>query len=164
VVNPIVNLPCWRLHVDASHFWWDIRPRKRIEGGRAVFDVTLPKPLGLTPKNFPNRPGVGIAKIKEGAGVPLRKFRVGNGGFSENIPELNGALNGTIIWLVDLPASHVWLPEGRSWIRHEILATLTLNLGAIRGQVAIRNLGVQTSVTPLLQCGVMCATNYYQLL
>ena len=40
--------------------------RKRIEGGRAIFDVTIPKPLGITPKEFPNRPGVGIAGIKEG--------------------------------------------------------------------------------------------------
>ena len=42
--------------------------RKRISGGRAIFDVQLLKPLGLTPRNFPNRPGVGIAKIKEGRG------------------------------------------------------------------------------------------------
>lgn len=48
-----------------------------------MFDVTLLKPLGLTPKNFPNRPGVGIAKIKEGAGCltqveeELRQFLTG---------------------------------------------------------------------------------------
>eukprot|EP00439_Symbiodinium_sp_Y106_P059174 s3973_g8.t1 len=36
---------------------------KMIEGERAVFDVTIPKPLGLVPANFPNRPGVGVAKI-----------------------------------------------------------------------------------------------------
>eukprot|EP00439_Symbiodinium_sp_Y106_P047830 s477_g6.t1 len=44
---------------------WNSRV-KRIEGGRAIFDVTIPKPLGITPKEFPNRPGVGIAGIKEG--------------------------------------------------------------------------------------------------
>uniref|UniRef100_A0A7S4QPE4 PDZ domain-containing protein n=1 Tax=Alexandrium monilatum TaxID=311494 RepID=A0A7S4QPE4_9DINO len=37
---------------------------KRIQDYRAVFDVTIPKPLGVTPKNFQNRPGVGIAQIK----------------------------------------------------------------------------------------------------
>eukprot|EP00434_Breviolum_minutum_P019517 symbB.v1.2.017215.t1/scaffold1333.1/size124786/1 len=31
---------------------------KMIEGQRALFDVTIPKPLGLVPANFPNRPGV----------------------------------------------------------------------------------------------------------
>jgi len=36
---------------------------KMIEGQRALFDVTIPKPLGLVPANFPNRPGVGVAKI-----------------------------------------------------------------------------------------------------
>jgi len=36
---------------------------KFIEGDRAVFDVTIPKPLGLIPADFPNRPGVGVAKI-----------------------------------------------------------------------------------------------------
>ncbi|CAK9047022.1 Uncharacterized protein SCF082_LOCUS26400 [Durusdinium trenchii] len=49
---------------------------KRIEGGRAVFDVTLLKPLGLTPKNFPNRPGVGIAKIKEGGNTEFWNKKV----------------------------------------------------------------------------------------
>jgi len=38
---------------------------KFIEGERAIFEVTIPKPLGLIPKNFPNRPGVGVAKINE---------------------------------------------------------------------------------------------------
>jgi len=37
---------------------------KRIQDYRAVFDVTIPKPLGVTPRNFQNRPGVGIAQIK----------------------------------------------------------------------------------------------------
>ncbi|CAJ1419672.1 unnamed protein product [Effrenium voratum] len=50
--------------------------RKRIEGGRAVFDVTLPKPLGITPRNFPNRPGVGIAGIKPGATPDLYNKKV----------------------------------------------------------------------------------------
>jgi len=49
---------------------WNSRV-KRIEGGRAVFDVTLPKPLGLTPRNFPNRPGVGVAKINPGGNTDL---------------------------------------------------------------------------------------------
>ncbi|CAK0792095.1 unnamed protein product, partial [Prorocentrum cordatum] len=34
-----------------------------VKGERAVFTVTIPKPLGLTPADFPNRPGVGVAKI-----------------------------------------------------------------------------------------------------
>jgi len=37
---------------------------RRIEGNRAVFDVTIPKPLGLVPRDFPNRSGVGVASIK----------------------------------------------------------------------------------------------------
>jgi len=49
---------------------WNSRV-KRIEGGRAIFDVTIPKPLGITPKEFPNRPGVGIAGIKEGGNTDL---------------------------------------------------------------------------------------------
>jgi len=36
---------------------------KMVEGDRAVFDVVIPKPLGLIPANFPNRPGVGVARI-----------------------------------------------------------------------------------------------------
>lgn len=42
---------------------WNRRVR-RIEGGRAIFDVTITKPLGLVPQAFGNRPGVGVAKIK----------------------------------------------------------------------------------------------------
>jgi len=37
---------------------------KRIEGGCATFEVTIPKPLALVPRDFPNRPGVGVAQIK----------------------------------------------------------------------------------------------------
>ena len=37
-------------------------------------------------------------------------------------------------------------------------------MGVIRGQVAIRNLGVQTGVAPLLQHGVMRAADDYHLL
>ena len=50
--------------------------RKRIEGGRAIFDVTIPKPLGVTPKDFPNRPGVGIAGIKKGGEFEKHKKRL----------------------------------------------------------------------------------------
>ncbi|CAE7246329.1 unnamed protein product [Symbiodinium sp. CCMP2592] len=49
---------------------WNSRV-KRIEGGRAIFDVTITKPLGITPKEFPNRPGVGIAGIKTGGNTDL---------------------------------------------------------------------------------------------
>ena len=67
--------------------------RKRIEGGRAIFDVTITKPLGITPKEFPNRPGVGIAGIKEGLlGVSseyigvLWQRRLFPAGPSQNLP------------------------------------------------------------------------------
>lgn len=49
---------------------------KRIEGYRAVFDVVIPKPLGVIPKNFTNRPGVGIAQIKEGGNCEALNERV----------------------------------------------------------------------------------------
>lgn len=49
---------------------------KMVEGNRAVFDVTIPKPLGLIPKDFPNRPGVGIAKINEGGNTELLNQKV----------------------------------------------------------------------------------------
>lgn len=49
---------------------------KFIEGERAVFDVTIPKPLGLIPKDFPNRPGVGVAKITPGSNTDLLNRRV----------------------------------------------------------------------------------------
>lgn len=42
-----------------------IKRVKIIEGDRAVFDVTIPLPLGLVPRDFPNRPGVGVAKINK---------------------------------------------------------------------------------------------------
>lgn len=64
-----------RVQRNATVQQWNARV-KRIEGGRAVFDVTLSKPLGLTPKNFPNRPGVGIAKIKEGGNTDLWNKKV----------------------------------------------------------------------------------------
>uniref|UniRef100_A0A7S4RJZ7 PDZ domain-containing protein n=1 Tax=Alexandrium monilatum TaxID=311494 RepID=A0A7S4RJZ7_9DINO len=49
---------------------------RTIEGQRAVFDVTIPKPLGLVPANFPNRPGVGIAKINEDGNADKLNRRV----------------------------------------------------------------------------------------
>lgn len=49
---------------------------KRIEGNRAVFDVTIAKPLGIVPQAFPTRPGVGIAKIKEGGNADLLNNKV----------------------------------------------------------------------------------------
>eukprot|EP00440_Ansanella_granifera_P032542 gb/GFBE01035308.1/.p1 GENE.gb/GFBE01035308.1/~~gb/GFBE01035308.1/.p1 ORF type:complete len:310 (+),score=70.11 gb/GFBE01035308.1/:1-930(+) len=49
---------------------------KMIEGERAVFDVTIPKPLGLIPANFPNRPGVGVAKINEGGNTDTLNRKV----------------------------------------------------------------------------------------
>mmetsp|Transcript_66785 Transcript_66785/g.118210 ORF Transcript_66785/g.118210 Transcript_66785/m.118210 type:complete len:300 (+) Transcript_66785:40-939(+) len=49
---------------------------KRIQGGRALFDVTIQKPLGLVPKNFPKRPGVGVAKINDGGNTDLHNREV----------------------------------------------------------------------------------------
>eukprot|EP00933_Yihiella_yeosuensis_P083193 TRINITY_DN97372_c0_g1_i1.p1 TRINITY_DN97372_c0_g1~~TRINITY_DN97372_c0_g1_i1.p1 ORF type:complete len:311 (-),score=52.35 TRINITY_DN97372_c0_g1_i1:388-1320(-) len=49
---------------------------KRIQGDRAVFDVTIPKPLGLNPANFPNRPGVGVAKITPGGNTDILNRKV----------------------------------------------------------------------------------------
>jgi len=34
----------------------------------ATFDVSVPKPLGAELQKFPNRPGVGIAQVKDGGG------------------------------------------------------------------------------------------------
>lgn len=42
--------------------FWTTRV-KFLEGDRAIFDVTIPKPLGLIPQDYPNRPGVGVSKI-----------------------------------------------------------------------------------------------------
>eukprot|EP00931_Biecheleriopsis_adriatica_P006579 TRINITY_DN107967_c0_g1_i1.p1 TRINITY_DN107967_c0_g1~~TRINITY_DN107967_c0_g1_i1.p1 ORF type:complete len:325 (-),score=59.66 TRINITY_DN107967_c0_g1_i1:119-1093(-) len=49
---------------------------KMIEGNRAVFDVTIPKPLGLIPKDFPNRPGVGVAKITKDGNTDKMNLKV----------------------------------------------------------------------------------------
>lgn len=49
---------------------------KFVEGDRAVFDVTIPKPLGLIPADFPNRPGVGVAKITPDGNTDLLNKRV----------------------------------------------------------------------------------------
>lgn len=58
---------------------WNGRVR-RIEGDRAVFDVEIPKPLGLVPRDFPNRPGVGVASIKaEGNTAKLNEDVLVNG-------------------------------------------------------------------------------------
>lgn len=54
---------------------WNARVR-RIEGERAVFEVTIPKPLGLVPADFPNRPGVGVAKITPGGNTDNANRRV----------------------------------------------------------------------------------------
>eukprot|EP00931_Biecheleriopsis_adriatica_P074896 TRINITY_DN48872_c0_g1_i1.p1 TRINITY_DN48872_c0_g1~~TRINITY_DN48872_c0_g1_i1.p1 ORF type:complete len:339 (+),score=64.52 TRINITY_DN48872_c0_g1_i1:87-1019(+) len=66
---------CKSLARRANVAQWKQRVR-RIEGSRAIFDVTIPKPLGLVPKNFPNRPGVGVAKIKEDGNTDLLNKRV----------------------------------------------------------------------------------------
>lgn len=47
-----------------------------IEGERAIFEVTIPKPLGLIPRDFPNRPGVGVAKINEDGNTDKLNKRV----------------------------------------------------------------------------------------
>lgn len=49
---------------------------KLVEGNRAVFDVTIPKPLGLVPADFPTRPGVGVARIKEDGNTDQLNRRV----------------------------------------------------------------------------------------
>lgn len=49
---------------------------KRIEDFRAVFDVVIEKPLGLVPRDFPNRPGVGIAKINKDGNTDKLNRRV----------------------------------------------------------------------------------------
>jgi len=41
-----------------------------------LFDVTIPKPLGVIPKNFPKRPGVGIASIKPDGNTSLHNDQV----------------------------------------------------------------------------------------
>mmetsp|Transcript_80122 Transcript_80122/g.158732 ORF Transcript_80122/g.158732 Transcript_80122/m.158732 type:complete len:353 (+) Transcript_80122:72-1130(+) len=48
----------------------------RIEGERAVFEVTIPKPLGFKPANFPNRPGVGVAKVFEEGNTDERNRKI----------------------------------------------------------------------------------------
>lgn len=73
---------------------------KMIEGDRAVFDVTIPKPLGIVPRDFPLRPGVGIAKINAGGNTDLLNEKVIlNGG--EGMWVLEGdevvAVNGTTV-------------------------------------------------------------------
>jgi len=73
---------------------------KMIEGQRAVFDVTIPKPLGLVPKDYPNRPGVGIAKINEDGNTDkLNKKVILEGG--EGMWVLEGdeviAVNGEVV-------------------------------------------------------------------
>lgn len=49
---------------------------KMVAGERAVFDVTIPKPLGLIPKDFPNRPGVGVAKVTPGGNTDILNHKV----------------------------------------------------------------------------------------
>eukprot|EP00929_Paragymnodinium_shiwhaense_P008659 TRINITY_DN112625_c0_g1_i1.p1 TRINITY_DN112625_c0_g1~~TRINITY_DN112625_c0_g1_i1.p1 ORF type:complete len:354 (+),score=93.81 TRINITY_DN112625_c0_g1_i1:92-1153(+) len=59
----------------ATRAEWNQRV-KRIEGNRAVFEVSIPKPLGLIPQNFGKRPGVGIAKIKDEGNTYKHNWRI----------------------------------------------------------------------------------------
>jgi len=49
---------------------------KAVAGDRCLFDVTIQKPLGLTPKDFPSRSGVGIAAIADGGNTDKLNRRV----------------------------------------------------------------------------------------
>lgn len=49
------------LRVTSRIEWY--RKVKRIGGDQAIFDVTIPKPLGIKMQKFPQRSGVGISEI-----------------------------------------------------------------------------------------------------
>eukprot|EP00971_Amphidinium_carterae_P237361 4711823-Amphidinium_carterae.1 len=51
--------------MQATRAEW-FRRVKRLPGDLAVFDVSIPKPLGLRLQEYPQRDGVGIAELFEG--------------------------------------------------------------------------------------------------
>lgn len=51
------------LQVTSRTEWY--RKVKRIGGDQAVFDVTIPKPLGVKIEKFPQRKGIGISQVVE---------------------------------------------------------------------------------------------------
>mmetsp|Transcript_127947 Transcript_127947/g.272854 ORF Transcript_127947/g.272854 Transcript_127947/m.272854 type:complete len:303 (-) Transcript_127947:186-1094(-) len=52
------------------------RKVQRLGGDKAVFDVTIPKPLGVKMQKFPQRKGVGIIEIVPGGNTDELNFQV----------------------------------------------------------------------------------------
>merc|ERR1719207_392417 len=44
-----------------------MRRVRRVDARHVIYDVRLPKPLGMRLETFPNRPGIGVREIIEGA-------------------------------------------------------------------------------------------------
>jgi len=77
------------LKVTTRTEWY--RKVKRIGGDQAIFDVTVPKPMGVRMQGFPQRKGVGISEVVEGG----------------NTDKINRA-----VCVDDVPGSGMWVLEG----------------------------------------------------
>eukprot|EP00930_Biecheleria_cincta_P048707 TRINITY_DN33986_c0_g1_i1.p1 TRINITY_DN33986_c0_g1~~TRINITY_DN33986_c0_g1_i1.p1 ORF type:complete len:299 (+),score=26.72 TRINITY_DN33986_c0_g1_i1:23-898(+) len=103
----------------------------RDSDGRAVFDLRITKPLGAELREFPDRPGVGIAQIMEGGGIDALNDHVltgeGSGMWAlegDEVVGVNGsscegaALDAIVALIAGSEGSEITLTLARNYLKN----------------------------------------------